>query len=480
MTRSMNLKLNADWQGVVLGIANVATELCWLWPLMLLVNGVWADGRLNLPGLSAVYLLSFIFNQITQRRGWRTIILTSINWILWAIVMLVSVKVQLFGQTAWMDSEWLMSIPMSVPRLIYSVEPQLLLVALSLVLWWLGKWLAYREANFKTSMAEFQFGLLLLLIVYLISTAVQYKIPQAAAVTILFFLFSLGGIALAHLMEGRKGLHQIGGTQMYSLMLGSIAVVLIMGLVITVIITPDLLRLMLAALAWLGSAFMNLLAWLASLIPDSGPAEAIPPMPTMPAGESEPEQFWRIPENVRAWLQIGWGIVWIMFFALALWRISTQIYSWLSRRAHTAKVVNQPMKGAFKEDIVALFKRLWRNIASYLSVWRFRGRGASAQETSVHQIYHSFLKWGAKRGYPRGITQTPDEYMAGLAAVLPMAREDISGVTKYYVRIRYSSALATRGELFNMRQQWNRIKQYRFKKNNSCVKIPVGIQWKKE
>jgi hypothetical protein len=188
----------------------------------------------------------------------------------------------------------------------------------------------------------------------------------------------------------------------------------------------------------------------------------------MPPGEPEAEQFWKIPENVRAWMQIGWGIIWITLFALALWRISTQIYRWFSRRTRS-NPVNQPMKGAFKEDIISIFKRLWRRVRLFLSVWLSRGRKVPEMEASIYQIYQNFLKWGAKRGYPRKAAQTPHEYMTGLAAIIPVVWEDISGITHNYVRIRYGAEAPTAAEVSSMSQRWNRIRQYRPRKNNRKI-----------
>src|SRR4030042_3363614 len=162
MHLSISRKLSWDWRSIVLHGTNIAIEICWLWAFMLLLNEVAGGGRMNLPGLTAIYLISFGFNKHLQRLEGRKTALTAINWLFWLIVMLVSVKVQLFSQTAWANPEWLLSIPLSVPRLIYVFEPQLLLLLLSLLLWWLGKWCACRRTGFSTSITESQFGLILL------------------------------------------------------------------------------------------------------------------------------------------------------------------------------------------------------------------------------------------------------------------------------------------------------------------------------
>ncbi|HJX03717.1 MAG TPA: DUF4129 domain-containing protein [Dehalococcoidia bacterium] len=466
MHLSISRKLSWDWRSIVLHGTNIAIELCWLYALMLLLNEVAGGGRMNLLGLTAIYLISFGFNKYLQRLEWRKTALTAINWLFWLIVMLVSVKVQLFSQTAWANPEWLLSIPLSVPRLIYVFEPQLLLLLLSLLLWWLGKWCACRRTGFSTSITEFQFGLILLVLVFTIAAALKLQIPRATAITVLFFISALSGVSLAHLMEGKSRLLQIGRLHMSWMVLGSIALALVLGLLIAVAISPDLLRLLLAALAWVGSLFMYILAWLASLIPSGGSGEALPPMASMPPVEPEQEQFWKIPENIRRWMQLGWGVIWIGFFALALWRISSQIYTWLKGRTRVSSMANQPMRGAFKEDILALLKRIWSRLAALRLFMRLPStRGTlSAGEASVFQIYRQLLKWGAGRGYSRVISQTPQEYMAWLEQALPKAGEDLLCVTQCFMRTRYSMVMPTATELVQIKQSWERIKIQRISK----------------
>ena len=172
-----------------------------------------------------------------------------------------------------------------------------------------------------------------------------------------------------------------------------------------------------------------------------------------------------IPEPYRSWLQISLVFVWIGLIAVALWQISSQIYKWLSKRLSTRGAETEPIRGAFTADLVSLFKRIlryisWHNILS----WLLRKPGLYSLEViSVRHIYNRLLRWGATKGYPRQLWQTPNEYLDKLTGLIPQLQGDLSFITQHYVSTRYGNSIPTTIELDELKQSWKRVKESRLK-----------------
>jgi hypothetical protein len=94
---------------------------------------------------------------------------------------------------------------------------------------------------------------------------------------------------------------------------------------------------------------------------------------------------------------------------------------------------------------------------------RARKEPVATEIASVRQIYRQFLRWAAAGGYPRDISQTPHEYLYGLAYVLPDVLDDLDLITQRYIRTRYGASLPTEYELNQMSHSWQRVRQYRLK-----------------
>jgi hypothetical protein len=292
-----------------------------------------------------------------------------------------------------------------------------------------------------------------------------HPVPVALA----FFLFALIGISVAHALEGTSWLSGLYQGHWSGLLLASIGVIVILGLLISLIVTPDFLQVVWDAVKWvwglIWGLILKIIALIASLFPAPEPAE-LPPMPDMPA--MEPDEGFRLamPEWLRSGLRLGWTVIMAGFFIFVLWRISSDIFRWLRRKlAGMAGAEYEPLPGAFKTDLLSLIKRIIRKLLGLkLLFWRKKREGAFPPEiTSVRQIYRQFLRWAASAGYPRYISQTPQEYCYTLVDLVPEAIEDIDTVTQQYVKARYGARLSTENELNELSQAWHRVKQIRLK-----------------
>jgi hypothetical protein len=463
--------MKMDWRQGILYVTTIGMEGCWLYALMALLNKQVADSRLSVLGVLVLYPVAFLFNMVLVRLRWPRACILSVSWLGWVVGMLIILKAQLFHGLPISDSQWLLSIPRSIAEVIYAFRPELLILLSTGVLWWLGRRLASRAGSFTSMVSEFQFGLVMLVLVFFVTSQLEVTLDNAVPVALSFFLFALVGISMAHALEGTSWLSGLYQGHWSGLLLISISVILILGLLISWAVTPDLLQVIWAAIKWawglIWGLIVKVLLFLASLFPESEPGE-LPSMPGIPAVEpSEEFKLWTMPEWLQSGLRLALGILWIGLILFALWRISSGIFRWLRRKlASMAGAEFEPLPGAFKADFLGLLKRILFRLFGLKLLFRLRGeKGTFPPEvTSARQIYRQLLRWAATGGYPRHIAQTPHEYCYTLVSLLPEAREDLDLVTQQYVRTRYGALLSTGDELDKLSQAWNRIKQTRLKR----------------
>lgn len=463
--------MKLDWRQGILYFATIGMEGCCLYTLIALLNRNAIDGSISVVVTIVLFPVAFLFNRFLVWLKWPRVGILSVSWLAWVVIMLLMVKVQLFADHPFSDPAWLLSIPQSITQVIYTFRPELLILLSTGVIWWLSRRLASRAANFPAMVGEFQFELIILVLIFLIASQLKASLDNPFTITLSFFLFALLGISVAHALERTSWLSGLYQGHWSGLLLVSIGVILLLGMLITWVVTPDLLQLLWAAIKWAGGLIwgltLKLIALFASLFPEMEPTE-LPPIPDMPATEpSEGYNLWSMPEWLRSSTQLALSIFWIGLILLALWRLSSDIFRWLRRKlASMSGAEFEPMPGAFKTDFLSLLKLLFSKMLNLKSLFRLRRkRGIFPPEAvSVRQIYRQLLRWAAAGGHPRHISQTPHEYYYALAGTLPEAWEDLNFVTQQYVKARYGAALSAEDELNELNQAWHRVKQTRLKK----------------
>jgi hypothetical protein len=459
------MKLN--WNKMFLYGMAMIMEACWLYILLAFLNRQAAGSRLSVIGILLLFPAAFIFNRLLYRWPLPKFSFRYFNWVTWAIAMLLVIKIQLFNDTAWSDPAWILSLPLAVPELIYTFKPVLLVFLGSIAAWWLGYFLAGREASFGTLIGEFQFGLLMLVVVFAIISTVKVEMAESVPLALVFFFFALLGISVAHEQEGKSWLTGLYRVQWIWLLLGSIVIILALGVGIAAVVSPDLLQMIVNGLKWVGRLIVRILTFIASLFPPPDPASVNLPGMDMPAKAPPDTGFsFSIPESVRLWTNIGLAVLWGGLIIGAMWQISNQIMQWWRQRMASRGAEIEPMRGAFRADVLSLLKYIGGKILEALSFrWLFqRHKPESAKSLSVRQVYRRLLRWGARGGYPRKLFQTPDEYLGILAAAAPQAQGELSFITREYVSTRYGTSLPSTTVLYELRQCLERVKQKRIKK----------------
>jgi hypothetical protein len=274
---------------------------------------------------------------------------------------------------------------------------------------------------------------------------------------------------VAHALDGTSWLSGLYQGHWSGLLLVSIGLVLVLGLLISTVVTPELLQIFLAAIKWMWGLILRAIAFLAGLLPEPEPVE-LPPIPapeTMPSEEADLSRIFSMPDPLRRGLRIGWALLFFGFILLALWRVSSNIFSWLRRKlTGMAGAEFEPLPGAFSADIINLLKRILSRLLRLRPRFRLRkGQTVTLPElASIRQIYSRLLHWSATGGYPRQMSHTPLEHLYLLSGLVPEAQEDLDFITQHYLAARYGKQLPTEDEIHTLKQRWHRVKQSQLKR----------------
>ena len=459
--------MNRRWVAIPLYGTVAGLEVCWFWAFLDILNQKTAGSSLPLF-LLVFFPLSFVFHRILRRLPWKKAI--PLGCLGWAAGVVLLGKVWFFGYTAWEDPQWLREFGQAITQMVHSWNPQSLLAVSSAVFWGFGCRLAYVRIHFVTLVTEFQFGLAILLILFLLNA--QWELSTAALIplALAFFFFALGGIAVSHASERKSWLSGHYRNRWFAFLFLSIGLILGIGWLISAVVNPSLIELILSFLAmagqWIWGWIVKFFIFLGELIPPPKPTELSPAarLPQMKGSAEEP--FILFSESVREVMRFIWGIGVLSLILAALWRVSSQIFEWFRRKMggmEDAEVESLP--GAFREDLLNLLKALLR----IFGFFRIFGKGNREEPLlsgaeMVRKTYRQLSAWAAKKGHARSPAQTPYEFLQGLMAWLPERKGDLTSITEQYVCTRYGLMVPTEKGLEDLRQSWQRIRQTRFKK----------------
>jgi hypothetical protein len=463
--------MNQARQRDILFLAIAGAEACWIYTALLLLDVKAAGEDLPILGLLSFYPLAFVLGKAIHRLPWGTIRLFLLNWFLWFVWFLALAKhyAAPFGNP--LEPAWIHSFVDGLLQ-VSNLSPQQLILACSILLWWLGGRLLRLRLDFPTSLTEFQFGVAILLILFFFESQWDLDLPGLVPITMAFFIFSFAGTAVTHAREGAGWLSGPYRSRWMSLLIFTLVTILIGGMIIVALVKPDILKLILSLLTMVWNFFWDLIfrivSFLASLFPSDEPAR-LPAMPAMPAPPSEPPSWvklFRLPEWVRRVGSFMMVSIWIILILAAIWSVSSQIIHWLRQRLEgMSEVEVEPMSGAFLDDLLHLFKGLF---LLSLRFFRFlfrpflhkrRIQAASPEISSIRMIYRRMMDWAGSAGCPRNAAQTPHEYLRALIQWLPEAGQDFALITNQYVLVRYGDYLPSHGTLEQLKTTWEKLRQ---------------------
>ena len=83
------------------------------------------------------------------------------------------------------------------------------------------------------------------------------------------------------------------------------------------------------------------------------------------------------------------------------------------------------------------------------------------EPTTARSVYRRFLTWANKKLAPRESWQSPHEYLAILAGLIPDAAPELAYITDNYVQARYGGYELAPGTTENMTQAFTQIRKAR-------------------
>jgi hypothetical protein len=420
-------------------------------------------------------VLGFAFYACARRFGQRGLRLEVLGWCACGALLFLLPKACLQESWGLVNGRWAFPFLHGIVEWERFPSLELVMTTAGALLWWGGGRVEKASPGHALFLGEFQFGVAMLLIVFFVDGQRGASIPGLYGLTLLFFLFALLGLALAHGQSGRGWIFTGQRGRWLGLLVMVVCLVMTSGLLLGSILRPDLLsliyELLKAAWTFITDLIARVLSFLFSLFPAPESKGIRLPPPQISPMDRDPSflvKLFRIPEAVRRVGEIAVGCLWILLFLIALWRISSSILAWLTRKVMCLEGVEvEPLSGAFLEDLRSLARFVTRQLAR---VWRWLGRitgwkgcsdTARWEEPAAREVYRKVLRWAARKGCPRDRAQTPREYLGALAKAFPDARWDLAYITHQYVRVRYSSMPPSPKAMEKMKASWNRLKERR-------------------
>ncbi|MDD5510157.1 MAG: DUF4129 domain-containing protein [Dehalococcoidales bacterium] len=457
--------MKAGWPRIALYIAIIGMESCWLFAILSLVNGLVLQGQLSIIGLLALYPIAFGINKTVAQFKLAKVYLNLISWSIWAGAMLLLVKLQIYDSLSLWNQSWLKEIPAALKQAPYDFRPEVLLFIGSIVIWWLGQRLVNLKADFPNLVVEFQFGMPVLIVTFIIGSYFTGVLEHAVLIAVAFFAFALSGLSIGHAQQTDGSISQIYRGRWLGILITGISLVIVLGVLSGSTVNPDFFERILNTAKWAWEVAKRALIWAASLLPTSPPTE-IPAAGEMPGEiirEPAGSGIFGMPQWIRSIVKFALFINIAFWCIFALWRASGQMLNWLNQRlAGMAGIKTESLSGAFKSDVTRLVKRiLTRFLIFLLQRLGRKTRALSPELASIQQIYRQMVRWATARGCPRYPTQTAYEYQISLVNLLPDFHEEFSLITRQFVGVRYGGLTPGKDELLNLKQSWQRIRKVR-------------------
>jgi hypothetical protein len=458
-----------------------AMQSCWVFAWLSLLERATVGSVGIAPATVVLFLAAAAWRAYLPQIVRRRVLLEVLFWASWPLVAALAGKLILFGDMPWSHSGWFFALPRAALYLLYETRAaELLLLLGSGLAWFLGRRLASQPVSYGRLLGDFQFGLVMLLAAFLVSHGLEQGLHRPVLLSLCFFGVSLSGIAVARGAIGSESKASLSRGHFTGTILTLIAIVCALGLLVGMAVTPDVLRVLLDAMRYIGHLLQALMAWLASLMPQP---EIEPGIPAGPAtgDDSALREFYRslpVPALLKRGLYIVWVTTVLGMLLYGLWQLCSQVLAWLRRRMDMGEGAElESLDTGFLSELAAFVRRmvaLVRTMAArvFAAVLRTGGRG---QPATVRTVYVGFVRWAGKKVLAREPWQSPHEYMSTLAEYLPAATPDLAVLTEAYVLARYGQHEPDDGIVDEMTGACKRIRRTpRVRKHDSSHEHKEG------
>jgi hypothetical protein len=108
----------------------------------------------------------------------------------------------------------------------------------------------------------------------------------------------------------------------------------------------------------------------------------------------------------------------------------------------------------------------WRRWREVLQARLAELRGDAYSLASIRQIYASLVALATAAGFPRGVAETPYEYVSSLHQAFPASEQEIQMITEAYVQTHYGQRTFRSGYVGVIRDAWLAIRARQEKADN--------------
>jgi hypothetical protein len=457
------------WQDVfnprreLLTLSCAAMELCWAYGFFGVALAVMGEPRVGVFAFAALVVLALYSSRFLLNSNLRLRQQQTLSVILAVFSILAVLRLTVFSHLTPLDLSWLIRAPVGVARMFIALTPEVLVVLMGIFAWWRGVSMSQASLDFDSIGFRFRLGVLLLALLALINT----WLGRIALAPYLFgfFFFGLVSVALARQEDVGRGEAQrslpLKGPWL-AILAGSAAAVLGLGILLSLIVTPQgllaflslfkpltplvivILYVLLTIIALLVQLLYAIVTWLVAVFRGSGANQLLPNLqPPPPALIPQDLEAMTIPEPVQMGCSV---LLFIGLLLLLAWSLNR-----LQRRPHNDDNVT-------RESVPVSVG--WDPLKK-LRDWFKRKPVIELDESvaTIRRIYANLARLAAQRGFPRADAETPYEFMRDLRAAFPGAEPDERAITEAYVRVHYGEQDPSHEEVARVRAAWERIKQ---------------------
>jgi len=413
-------------------LASVLAEVCYLYPLYLLVLAALKQPTVSFWWFLALSVAAFTANLLLGTGRLRLIAVLLINSMLavlaacWLVYHSLSTAVPFWPLTAW--AVCFISAPygLLIPTGCWFTA------LIACWTWYRAAVLSRRVPTFRESAFRFDISLGMLFGILLVAAVAGISIRGGMLWIWALLLCNAAAMSLTQsLSQGEKQPAWLGPLFLAAVLAPvSLAISLFFsqtsaaGRAVYDVVVP--------VLGWLSEIFQSVILWIFTgrkpIVEKSGPTVS-----TGAAGEvadiAVPE--WMIfVFKVALWVFVG--LVVIILLAVFIYLLYNLLLRLWKRQ--------EPVPAAFPERMKWL--QWWHALAGILARW-LNAAGRAVRPWFVVKMghvetYHALLRWGKRRRHPRLLFETPYEYLQRLADAFPGQREDLSSITEYFVYCSYS------------------------------------------
>ncbi|MEZ4770358.1 MAG: DUF4129 domain-containing protein [Caldilineales bacterium] len=466
------------WRRHALRIAFAGTEVSWFTPffaIFVVAARTWPP--LALGALLLLVELGFYFwSEFAESRQLSAGVERLAALLALPVLILLGWRVFLFPGLPAGDMRW---IPAAFSGLVTSDGAGFWAIMASvLFLWWRGLALSRREFEFESVAFSFRVGLLLLVVGTLLLSATANR--QVLAFIFPFFFFSLIAVSLARLEEVGRIRGEVGrlfDLTWLAILVGTIVLVLAVGLLVVLAARPESIDAMRALWAPVGNWLLDAFAWLVTIVlwpfeplmrwlsglfaegfrimQQSGALDAILAVGPIDVEQNDPETVSRVFEMILTAVRMLCGAaVLAALLAGGLWALRRE-----RKRLREEAEVHEELEAGLGDALAGLLRGVRNRLRGAANLVGQFGVGSDLLTAlSVRNIYANTARLAKKRGYPRHKARTAYEYLPDLQAAFPAARDEARLITDAYVGVAYGDLPTSKEELADLRAAYERLK----------------------